>query len=299
MTEPHPWHRFVLALVLPDAIVRHLHTGVVRRMLDAGFAISYFELLNVTPEQLTEMYDEQIKTTWEAYRYRLLDRLWAFGPVIGLVLEDVSGGADDPHQRLKRLKGATDPGTSPPGTIRRDFRGVNAMLSFLHASDQPEVSVQEATMLFGAKVSADTPLRGDRADGTSAEDARAVLRLLTTGAPETRGFAKVLADHRASVIAAAWHDLTPDGRALAAAASPVEPSAPGSLAEVGIGARIAQGLPGGRAHPAHELLTAEWQPGLPALPERELLVRCAGLGLDRDPWAEIVLLTSAYFPPAW
>jgi nucleoside diphosphate kinase len=292
MSGSHPWHRFILALVLPDAIIRHLHEQIVARIRGAGYEIAYFELLHVTPEQLTEMYDEQIKTTWEAYRYRLLDRLWAFGPTIGLVLEDVTGGSDDPHQRLKRLKGATDPAKAAPGTIRRDFGGVNAMLSFLHASDQPDVSVQESRMLFGARVSAQAPLRGERADGTSAEDAEAMLRLLTVGAPETRGFTEVLADHRASVIAAAWHDLTQDGRALAAAAS-----AGGTLAEVGIGAKIADGLPGGPAHPAFELLRAEWQPGLPSLAERDLLTRCAGLGLERDAWAEIVLLTSAYFAP--
>jgi hypothetical protein len=147
-------------------------------------------------------------------------------------------------------------------------------------------------MLFRAKVSADAPPHGDPCDGTAAADAHTVLGLLTTSPAETRGFTEVLAEHRARVLGAAWPDLAPDGRALAAAAL-----RDATLTRVGAGVPIAAGLRGGPVHPAHALLTAEWRPGLPALPEAELLARCAALGLPRDPWTEIVLLTSAYFTP--
>jgi hypothetical protein len=43
-------------------------------------------------------------------------------------------------------------------------------------------------------------------------------------------------------------------------------------------------------------LRADWRPRLPCLPERRYLTALAGLGLPRDPWEELVLLTSAYFP---
>ena len=325
MTTPHPWHRSVFTLILPDAIRRQAHREILRRLAGEGFRIAYFELLDVRPEQLDALYDEQITNAWSAYRYRLLDQLWALGPVAGLVLEDGSDAAD-PHARLKALKGATDPGAAAPGTIRRDLRGINAMLSFLHAADRPEVSAREAAMLFSAAMPEAGPPRGDSGSGTAEHDALAVLALGENAVPETRGFREVLTEHRSRVIRAAWRDLTPAGRALAAAtagnrfaarvavaagdgfaaraAAPVlqgvaDPrSVPGEgLAEVGAGTRIAEDIRGGPVHPAAALLGAEWRPGLPTLAERSLLRHCAALGVECDAWTRIVLLTSAYFAP--
>jgi nucleoside diphosphate kinase len=289
MTTPHPWHRSVFALILPDAIRRQTHREILRRLAGEGFRIAYFELLDVRPEQLDALYDEQITDAWSAYRYRLLDQLWALGPVAGLVLEDGSGAAD-PHGRLKALKGATDPGAAARGTIRRDLRGINAMLSFLHAADSPEVSAREAAMLFSAEMPAAGPPLGNSGSGTAEGDALAVLALGENAVPETRGFREVLTEHRSRVIRAAWRDLTPPGRALAATTGD-------RLAEVGFGTRIAEGIRGGPVHPAAALLGAEWRPGLPALAERSLLRHCAALGVECDAWTRIVLLTSAYFAP--
>ncbi|MFC6084159.1 nucleoside-diphosphate kinase [Sphaerisporangium aureirubrum] len=288
----HPWDRSVFTLVMPDAIATHRHTEVLRRIEGAGYRIAYFELLTVAPEQLDEVYAEQIKSVWDAYFYRLLDKLFLSGPVIGLVMEDVTGGEEDAHRRLKLLKGATDPNKAAPGTIRRDLGGINSMLAFMHAADQPEVSVREAGLLFTAPVSADAPPRGDAAAGTDETAAHAVCDLLASGPAETRGFPEVLAGHRSRVAGAAWHDLSERGRATAR-----EATARGTLAEPGLGALIADGLRGGEAHPAHGLLHADWRPGLPTLPERRYLTALAGLGLPRDHWEELVLLTSAYFPP--
>lgn len=296
MTTPHPWHRSVFTLILPDAIRRQAHREILRRLTEKGFRIAYFELLDVRPEQLDALYNEQITNAWSAYRYRLLDHLWALGPVIGLVLQDESGAAD-PHARLKALKGATDPGVAAPGTIRRDLRGINAMLSFMHAADSPEVSAREAAMLFSAEMSQAGPPRGDRDSGTAEADAHAVLALSENAVSETRGFRDVLAEHRSRVICAAWRDLAPAGRHLAAAAAGDGLVDGRGLAEVGVGVRIAEGIAGGPVHPAAALLGAEWRPGLPALAERSLLRHCAALGVECDAWTRIVLLTSAYFAP--
>ncbi|MEO3814448.1 nucleoside-diphosphate kinase [Sphaerisporangium sp. B11E5] len=287
----HAWDRSVFTLIMPDAIATHRHTEVLRRIEEAGFQVAYFELLTVAPERLDELYSEQIKSVWDAYYYRLLDRLFLSGPVIGLVMEDVSGGEEDAHRRLKLLKGATDPNRAAAGTIRRDLGGVNSMLAFMHAADQPEVSVREAGLLFSVDVTPDAPPRGTAAAGTDAAAAHAVCGLLASGPAETRGFPEVLAGHRARVAGAAWHDLSEGGRAVAR-----EAMTRGTLAEPGLGARVADGLRGGTAHPAHDLLRADWRPGLTSLPERRYLAALAGLGLPRDPWEELVLLTSAYFP---
>lgn len=293
MNEPHEWQRSVLSLVMPDAVVRHLATSIVERVEKEGFLVSYCRPLEVAPERLDALFETQLRRTDEAYRFRLLDRLFAFGPVIGLVYEDVSDSPEPAHERLMRIKGATDPRDAAPGTLRRDFGGINAMLNLVHIADQPAQSALEAELLFGPdEVAQDRPPRGSAEHGTDRESALSLLRMLETAPRESRSFDDVLAGHRACVLSACWTQLSAAARSAAAAALDG-----GALSEIGIGARIADGLCGAEAHPAYYLLRADWQPGHQALPERELLKALAGLGLPRDRWAELVLLTSACFAP--
>jgi nucleoside diphosphate kinase len=289
----HPWDRHVFSLIMPDAITRHMHTGIVERLYLAGFAVRYATRIRVAPEQLDEVNAANIKHHWDSYHYRLLDRLFLSGPVIALVYEDISGSTEDAHVRFKRLKGATDPRAAAPGTIRRDLGGINAMLALMHAADTPARSLFEARLFLGDAVVADEqPLRGSASAGTDWPQVRSLLALLAAEPAERRTFDDVLHGHRAAVLAAAWDDLSPAGRALAGTAT----RGP-DLADDAIGPALAGTLRYGAAHPAYDLLRAGWQPGRLSLSERELRRRAAALEVRLDPWTEMVLLTSAAFAP--
>ncbi|GLH99773.1 nucleoside-diphosphate kinase [Phytohabitans aurantiacus] len=288
----HPWERHVFSLIMPDAISQRVHGEIVARMRAAGFAVRYASLIRVAPEQLDAVNAANIKHKWDTYHYRLLDRLFRYGPVVALIYEDVSGDADA-HARVKRLKGATDPRMAATGTIRRDLGGVNAMLALMHAADTPDRSRREAGWFLGESVvGGESPPHGAAPTGTDWSHARTLLALLEHGAPERRGFDEVLHGHRAAVLAAAWPDLSPPGRALAATALDQ-----GGLADDAIGPKLAETLRQGGTHPGYDLLRAGWQPGQFSLTERDLRRCVAALELPPDPWAEMVLLTSAAFAP--
>jgi nucleoside diphosphate kinase len=287
----HPWSRHIFSLIMPDAITRHLHLPIVDRMAGAGFVVRFAKVMRVRPELLDELNAVNIKRKWDSYRYRLLDKLFLFGPVIALVCEDVSGGAEDSHVRAKRLKGATDPRFAADGTIRRDLGGINAMLAFMHAADTPERSLFESRLFLGeGAVPQDYPLEGSAADGTDWDSARVLFELLAYGAAEHRCFDAVVHDLRAAALAVSWDDLSPAGRKLAACNKDF-------LAGDSLGAELADTLRLGSRHPAHGLLRAVWQPGGHSLTERDLLRARAALELPADPWADMVLLTSSAFAP--
>lgn len=298
----HQWDRHVFSLIMPDAFSRQVAGAIVERLGSAGFVVRYSRLLRVAPEQLDEVNAANIKHHWDSYRYRLLDRLFLSGPVLALVYEDISGRVEDSHSRLKQLKGATDPRLAAAGTIRRDLGGINAMLALMHAADTPDRSLLEARLFLGESVvDTDAPPFGSAAAGTDSSSTEAVLALLAAAPPERRGFDEVLHGHRAQVLAAAWSDLTPAGRSLAQdALGPLGPAAtisPLGLADDEIGPKLAETLRSGTAHPAYDLLRAGWQPGLFGLAERDLRRAQATLELPADPWADLVLLTSAQFAP--
>jgi nucleoside diphosphate kinase len=296
MTEGrnHPWYGYVFAFVSPDGIARRLATPVVERVLGAGFAVEYCQIVNVGPDQLDAAFAHDTGALRNVYRYRILDLLFGYGPALAIVFRDLGRdlrNAGDPYQRLKALKGATSPVEAVPGTIRADLGAINTILGLVHASDSPEDTAEEAALFLRDAIAGDRPPSGDPARGTDGRSLPMLLRLLDAGPAAAGEFQAVLAGHRARVLAACFTDLSAAarGQVLAALGDP--------LGEIGAGAAIAAGLRGGPDHPAWSLLTAEWQPGLPSLGARSTAVRLAALGLTVDPWEELVLRSSAHFAP--
>ncbi len=282
-------NRTVFALICPDALARHLGVAVLDRIGQAGFAPVAWRVLWHRPADLDSFHERNITSVWKAYRYRLVDQLFAFGPVVALLVADTrpaGGRRPGSHERLGQAKGPSDPAGSGPGTIRGDLGSINAMLSLMHCSDSPADSARESAVFAGP---------GGLVPGACGDPAelRTMLTLLETARPrEDRGYRAVLAGLRAKILAATWEDLP---RALRKTAAAMLEAGPAELTAAGRGERLAALLP--ERHPLAALLAADFTPASPGPdPERVRgLLAPAGTGLDD--WESLVLATSRQFAP--
>lgn len=278
------WQRTVLVLLPPDALERHLCSAVLDMLDGHGFSPVRYEVLWHRPPGQDAWQEHNITSVWKAYFYRQVDLVFDLGPTIALLVEDglAQAAPGTSHERLRALKGASDPAEAAPGTIRRDLRGINVMLDIVHTSDTPEDSRHEASVFFGPELG--RPLHGDPAE------LRDVVTLLEAGIPEERReYDDVLAGLRSRLVAAVWNELDAEGRELA----------PGLAAgtRAGAGAELAALLPGGKAHPLAEVLSCEFLPDHPRTDLKRAAARMAVYGLTLDRWEHAVLQTSMLFQP--
>lgn len=280
----------VFTLICPDALARHLGVAVLDRIESAGFAPVAWRVLWHRPDDLDWFHERNISHAWQAYRYRLVDQLFAFGPAVAMLVADQrqgtgQGAGQHSHERLRRVKGPSDPASSGPGTIRGDLRSINAMLSLLHCADSPADTAGESAVFTG-------PAGFTRGDE---EGPRGMLTLLELSKPrEDRGHRAVLAGLRARTLAAAWDELPRPVRKTAAAllaAGAAELAAPGS------GERLAGLLPG--SHPLAALLAADFTPRSPGPDPARVNLLLGPLGTRIDDWESLVLATSRRFQPRW
>lgn len=177
----------VFVLLGPDALARHLGVPIVDRLCADGFRPRAWQLIFHRPSGLDTFHARNIDEHWKAYLYRLVDRLFSYGPFMAL---DVEGS----HSELRALKGASDPAQASAGTIRGDLGSINVMLALMHSSDTPEDSERERAVFVP--------------DGFAGEgDPRPVLETLARGGvAETRGYDEVLLGLRSRLEAALWHE---------------------------------------------------------------------------------------------
>lgn len=280
VTERHPWDGFLFVLLAPDSVERGLVSAITDRIVTEGFSVVRSRLVHVSSDRLDAAFGEPILTSGEIFRYRLLDKVFEFGPSVAMVLRDRANRLD-PYAYFRTLKGATDPVVAEPGSIRHDFGGINVLLGLIHAADSAARSAFEANLV--------APELGCLPDRPPiSEEYSGWTRLLDSAHREVRRYRETLSSHRARVIAACWSEL-PLASQQRAEASWRE----GSLADAGVGSQIAANLP--EAHPAKVLLGADWRPGLSSLQPGALRRALAKLSLSLDPWEELVLSTSGTF----
>jgi nucleoside diphosphate kinase len=276
----------VFTLICPDALARHLGVAVLERIESAGFAPVAWRVLWHRPADLDSFHEQNITQVWKAYRYRLIDQLFAFGPAVALLVADqhpAGDGHQGSHDRLRLAKGPSDPASSGPGTIRGDLGSINAVLSLMHCADSAADSARESHVFAGPGGFT----RGDQGE------LRTVLALLEASRQrEDRGYREVLAGLRARALAAAWEDLP---RPVRKTAGVMLEAGVGTLAAPGSGGRLAALLPDD--HPLAALLGADFTPSSPGPDLERVSVLLATLGTGVDDWESLVLATSRRFPP--
>lgn len=280
------WTRTAFALICPDAVVRHLATAIVRRWEDAGFMPIAWKVFWHRPDGLDAYFERNITEVWRAYLYRLADRVFAFGPTVALLVYDnepVDGQSS--HQRLRAVKGSSEPAKAQPGTIRGDLGAINVSLGLVHSADSGDEARREVEAFVGA---------GGFPAGQEQADLHTLLALLESMRPaERRGYDEVLAGVRARAVAALWDELAAPARELA---GKLQAGGVAALSAPGAGAQLADLLPAG--HRLDPVLRCEFHDGSPVIDMDRARALLRSYGTDLDPWEELVLATSMRFEPS-
>jgi nucleoside diphosphate kinase len=279
------WDRTAFALICPDAIARHLGVPIVRRLEQHGFAPLAWTCFWHRPDGLDAYFETNITQVWHGYLYRLADRVFAFGPTLALLLYDrePADGLTS-HQRLRAIKGSSEPSKAVAGTIREDFGSINVSLGLMHSSDSGAEARRETDTFVG---------RNGFAAGQEPADLYALLGLLESARPaERRQYDDVLAGLRARIIAALWDELPAPARELA---DKLRGEGVVALAAAGAGAQLADHLPAD--HPLEPVLRCEFMAGHPGMEIDRVRALLRVYGVDLDPWEDVVLATSMRFEP--
>jgi nucleoside diphosphate kinase len=279
------WDRTAFALICPDAIVRHLAGAIVRRWEDSGFTPLTWKCFWHRPDGLDDYFGHNITEVWHGYLYRLADRVFAFGPTIALLLYDHAPAEGvGSHQRLRAIKGASDPAKAAAGTIRGDLGAINVSLGLVHSADSPAESRRETEAFLGHD---GFPAGQDRAD------LHTMIGILESMRPtEQRQYDDVLAGLRARIIAVLWDDLPAPARELA---SKLHAGGVTALSAPGAGAQLADLLPTG--HSLEPVLRCEFMADHPRIDIARARALLRAHGTDLDPWEDLVLATSMGFQP--
>ncbi|CAM5603898.1 nucleoside-diphosphate kinase [Streptomyces canarius] len=281
------YRRTALLLITPDAVRRHLSAEVLRRLDVAGFRVAGHRLWHTAPGDLDAFHRRNAPVARDPALYRLIEDLFALGPLIALAVQEGTGHPPyGVHRRLAELKGRGDPAYAAPGSIRKDLRSINTVLNIVHSSDDAEDTAREAVPF----------LEGGHGPLETGESAlRRSLYLAEHGHPaETRLFEDVLAGVRTRVLAAVWGRIQPARRALAESRPAFRDAA---LLGGPEGSELLTAvLPAG--HRLGGIVDPPPPGGECPADRRELeLDALAELGVVLDPWERLVLATSRYYPP--
>ena len=125
-------------MIKPDGVQRNLVGEVIRRFETKGFKLVGLKLLSVSKELAAKHYDVHKERPF----FTGLVQFITSSPVVAMVWE-----GDGVVASARNLIGATNPLTSPPGTIRGDF-GVSVGRNLIHGSDAIDTAQYEIALWF-------------------------------------------------------------------------------------------------------------------------------------------------------
>jgi nucleoside-diphosphate kinase len=129
---------FTLLIIKPDAVRRGLIGEVLARIERKGLRIDDVRMTRIDRQLADRHYAEHRE---KPFFPELVDFITS-GDV---VVAKLSGR--EAIAVLRTMMGATDPATSPPGTIRGDY-GLTVTENLVHGSDSPESAARELSLFF-------------------------------------------------------------------------------------------------------------------------------------------------------
>ena len=129
-----------LLIVKPDAVRRGLVGEILARVERKGLRIDDLRMMRIDRDLAEHHYAEHVEKPF-------------FGDLVGfitsgpVIVAKLTGR--EAVSVLRMLMGATDPATSPLGTIRGDY-GIEITENLVHGSDSPESARRELALFFPA-----------------------------------------------------------------------------------------------------------------------------------------------------
>ena len=127
-----------LVLVKPDGVQRGLVGEVISRLEHRGLKLVGMKLLQVDESLAGRHYAEHVDRPF----FRGLVDFITSSPTVAMVWE-----SENAVILARQTIGETDPGKSPPGTIRGDL-GINIGRNLVHGSDSSESAKREIGLFF-------------------------------------------------------------------------------------------------------------------------------------------------------
>jgi nucleoside-diphosphate kinase len=127
-----------LLIVKPDAVRRGLIGEILSRVERKGLRIEAMRMVRIDRELAERHYAEHTEKPF-------FDELVDFITSGDVVVAKVTGR--EAVSVLRALMGATDPATSPTGTIRGDL-GIEITENLVHGSDSAESAERELALFF-------------------------------------------------------------------------------------------------------------------------------------------------------
>ena len=127
-----------LVLIKPDAVQRGLIGEVIGRLERRGLHPVGIKLMKVTTVMAETHYGEHRGKPFFAGLVEFITS----SPVVAMVWEGPGAVA-----LVRTMMGATNPQTSPPGTIRGDL-AVSLAMNVIHGSDSPASAAREVAIFF-------------------------------------------------------------------------------------------------------------------------------------------------------
>lgn len=180
----------------PDCFVSGRWTVALDFLVERGFSPVAFDVVDISPSMSRALWYFQWNTASQA-RLALSDAIFCSGPSVVSLFERPS--AEVPSSvRLRRMKGATDPGDRPRGSLRDLVAGPNRMLTGTHSSDEPADVYREVEILqprlAQSIVTERVPDLHDRLRGKLEEVGSTYPRVSFDLVPDDRGSSKPISD---------------------------------------------------------------------------------------------------------
>ncbi len=127
-----------LILVKPDGVHRRLIGSVISRIENKGLGIIAMKMLQVTPEQSRQHYEEHVEKPF----YPELESFITSAPIVAMIVQ-----GPEAVSVMRTLIGATNGRAAAPGTIRGDF-GASKQMNLIHGSDSVDSANREIAIYF-------------------------------------------------------------------------------------------------------------------------------------------------------
>jgi nucleoside-diphosphate kinase len=127
-----------LAIIKPDAVLRHLTGKILARLEAEGFIIVGLKMVYLNKSDAERFYHIHRERPF----FDSLTAYMASGPSVPVLLQ-----RHQAIQTLRTVMGATNPAQAAVGTLRQEF-GVDVEKNAIHGSDSTASAAQEIPFFF-------------------------------------------------------------------------------------------------------------------------------------------------------